>query len=94
MAREKLDTMTVVTRAAEFPGWSAEGDTIRKTFKFPDHITAMGFVNRVAMCAEVLDHHPDLRIVYGTVDIVLSTHDAGGVTDMDFKLAAKIEQYS
>ena len=94
MAREKLDTMTVVTRVAEMPGWAAEGNTIQKTFKFADHITAMGFVNRVAICAEVLDHHPDMRIVYSTVNIVLSTHDAGGVTEKDFELAKKIEQYS
>ena len=44
--------------------------------------------------SEVLDHHPDMRIVYSTVNIVLSTHDAGGVTEKDFELAKKIEQYS
>jgi 4a-hydroxytetrahydrobiopterin dehydratase len=54
----------------------------------------MGFVTRVAMAAEVLDHHPDLRIVYNTVDIVLSSHDAGGVTDRDFALAKKIDEYA
>ena len=54
----------------------------------------MGFVNRVAMAAEVMNHHPELSIVYSTVDIRLSTHDAGGVTQLDIDLAGKIEHYA
>ena len=73
-------------------GWSADGDAITRTFKFADHITAFGFVTRVAMAAEVMDHHPDLRIVYNTVDIRLNSHDAGGVTDRDAKLAQRINE--
>lgn len=72
------------------PGWAQEGESIVRTFKFPDHITAFGFVTRVAMAAEVMDHHPDLRIVYNTVDIRLNSHDAGGVTTSDVKLAERI----
>ena len=73
-----------------------QGDTtsLRKSYTFADHITAMGFVNRVALCAEAMDHHPDLRIVYNKVDIILSTHDAGGVTANDLELAHKIEKYA
>ena len=71
-------------------GWAAGDDVIKKTFTFADHITAMGFVVRVAMAAEVMDHHPDLRIVYNRVEINLSSHDAGGVTDRDVALAARI----
>ncbi|MGH2609620.1 MAG: 4a-hydroxytetrahydrobiopterin dehydratase [Tepidiformaceae bacterium] len=74
------------------PGWSAEGDALTRTFKFKDHIEAMGFVTRVAMAAEVMDHHPDLRIVYSTVEIRLNSHDAGGVTERDVKLAGKISE--
>ncbi|MEX2081484.1 MAG: 4a-hydroxytetrahydrobiopterin dehydratase [Dehalococcoidia bacterium] len=73
-------------------GWSYDGSgAITKTFKFKDHITAMGFVTRAAMVAEVMDHHPDLRIVYSTVDVALSTHSAGGVTRLDLELAARLD---
>jgi 4a-hydroxytetrahydrobiopterin dehydratase len=51
----------------------------------------MGFVVRVAMAAEVMDHHPDLRVVYNKVEIVLNTHSAGGVSEKDFALAARID---
>ena len=86
-------TAAQVTKALTgLDGWSADGDAITRTFKFADHITAFGFVTRVAMAAEVMDHHPDLRIVYNTVDIRLNSHDAGGVTDRDAKLAARINE--
>lgn len=88
----KLSAAEIKQRLAALTGWSAEGTaSIRRGFKFADHIEAMGFVVRVAMAAEVMDHHPDLRIVYNNVEIVLSTHSAGGVTDNDFALAAKID---
>jgi len=75
---------------ADLPGWTADGDSITRTYKFRDHIEAMGFVVRVAMTAETLNHHPDLRIVYNTVELRLSSHDAGGVTARDGELARKI----
>ena len=73
------------------PRWADDGDAITRTFKFADHIAAFSFVTRVAMAAEVQDHHPDLRIVYNTVDIRLNSHDAGGVTPRDVKLATTID---
>ena len=92
---DRLNSDQVAAALAALPGWSADGDSaIRKTFKLDDHITAMGFVNRVAMAAEVMNHHPELSIVYSTVDIRLSTHDAGGVTQLDVELAGKIEHYA
>ena len=88
----KLSAAEVAQRLAGAPGWSADGEaSIRRAFKFADHIEAMGFVVRVAMTAEVIDHHPDLRIVYNNVEIVLSTHSAGGVTEKDFALAERID---
>lgn len=75
---------------ASLDGWTAEGNALARTFTFPDHIAAMGFVVRVAMAAEAMDHHPDLRIVYSKVEIRLSSHDAGGVTERDVRLAQKI----
>ena len=88
----KLSAAEVARRLSALPGWSANGEAaIRRAFKFAGHIEAVGFVVRVAMAAEVMDHHPDLRIVYNNVEIVLSTHSAGGVTEKDFALAERID---
>lgn len=85
----------VTTRLAELHGWKADGNrSLTRELKFANHIEAIGFVVRVAMAAEVLDHHPDLRIVYNKVDLVLSTHDAGGVTAKDFELASRIDKFA
>lgn len=90
--RTPLTEADVLVRLAEIPGWEADGNRrLARTFTFRDHIEAMGFVTRVAMVAEVLDHHPDMRIVYDRVEIVLWTHDAGGLTARDFALAARID---
>ena len=76
-------------------GWaSVDAIAITRTFTYADHITAMSFVNRVAMVAEAMDHHPDLRIVYNRVEIRLNSHDANGVTVRDIRLAEKINQYA
>ena len=82
----------VAAALSSLDGWAAGDDVISKTFNFDGHISAMGFVVRVAMAAEVMDHHPDLRIVYNRVEINLSSHDAGGVTDRDIKLAGRINE--
>jgi 4a-hydroxytetrahydrobiopterin dehydratase len=71
------------------PGWAEipgrEG--IGKTFVFKDFNEAFGFMTRAALVAEKMDHHPEWRNVYKTVEVVLSTHDAGGVTKLDIELA-------
>lgn len=91
--RTPLTEADVLVRLAEIPEWEAEGNRrLSRKFVFRDHIDAMGFVTRVAMVAESLDHHPDLRIVYDRVEIVLWTHDAGGVTARDFALASRIDR--
>src|SRR6476620_10336118 len=71
------------------PGWNAvQGrDAIGKTFIFRDFNQAFGFLSRDAMTAEKMDHHPEWRNVYKTVEVELSTHDAGGVTTLDIELA-------
>ncbi len=92
---DKMTAQQVAEGVRQLQGWTADADAaITRTFKFADHITAIGFVTRVAMAAEVLDHHPDLHIVYNTVDITLNTHSAGGVTEKDFELAKKIDHYA
>jgi 4a-hydroxytetrahydrobiopterin dehydratase len=93
-SRELLDPASVSIALEGLQGWSADGNaSIKKTFNFESHIQAMGFVTKVAMEAEVMDHHPDLRIVYNRVEITLNTHDAGGVTALDMELATKIERH-
>jgi 4a-hydroxytetrahydrobiopterin dehydratase len=70
-------------------GWKmVEGrSALQKSFKFSDFNQAFGFMTRVALVAEQMNHHPEWSNVYNRVDVVLSTHDAGGLTELDFKLA-------
>jgi 4a-hydroxytetrahydrobiopterin dehydratase len=75
---------------AALKGWTREGKLIRKTVKLSDFVHAMGFVNSVALLAEKMNHHPDIDIRWNTVTLVLSTHSAGGLTELDMKLAAEI----
>jgi 4a-hydroxytetrahydrobiopterin dehydratase len=75
---------------AELPGWAAfEGgrDAIRRTYKFADFNAAFGFMTRVALMADKLDHHPEWSNVYNRVEVTLTTHDADGVTALDVQLA-------
>lgn len=76
---------------AVLPGWKHEDKTLRKSFGFADYYHAMAFVNAVAYIAHRQDHHPDLAVHYNRVDVVYSTHDAGGVTLNDCICAAKVE---
>jgi 4a-hydroxytetrahydrobiopterin dehydratase len=92
MARpERLDDDRVTARLGELPGWERTGDEIVKTFELPSFPEAIAFVTRVADRAEAADHHPDLDIRYRKVRVALSTHDAGGLSDLDFDLATEIE---
>ncbi|MGH6957436.1 MAG: 4a-hydroxytetrahydrobiopterin dehydratase [Caulobacteraceae bacterium] len=74
---------------AELPGWSAapDRDAIAKTFRFRDFNAAFGWMSRIALAAEKLDHHPEWLNVYARVEVLLATHDAGGVTELDVRLA-------
>lgn len=73
----------------ELSGWSEVGgrEAIARTFTFKDFNEAFGFMSRVALVAEKRDHHPEWKNVYKTVEVVLATHDAGGVTALDINLA-------
>jgi len=86
------DILTADQRAAalaDLPGWTkVEGrDALAKTFVFRNFSEAFGFMTRVALVAEKHDHHPEWRNVYKTVEVVLTTHDADGVTEKDIRLA-------
>ncbi|QLH69618.1 4a-hydroxytetrahydrobiopterin dehydratase [Rhodopseudomonas palustris] len=77
----------------ELPGWQEleEREAIGRSYQFKDFSEAFGFMTRVALAAERADHHPEWRNVYRTVDVVLTTHDAGGVTERDVKLAKAMD---
>jgi 4a-hydroxytetrahydrobiopterin dehydratase len=81
---------------ARLTGWSeVEGrDAIRKKFVFADFNEAFGFMARVALTAEKFDHHPEWSNVYKNVEVTLSTHDAGGLTERDVKLAEIMDKFA
>jgi 4a-hydroxytetrahydrobiopterin dehydratase len=91
---QKLGADTRKAALAKLSGWSdAKGrDAITKKFVFADFNAAFGFMTRAALVAEKLDHHPEWFNVYKTVDVTLSTHDAGGVTELDMKLAEAMDR--
>jgi 4a-hydroxytetrahydrobiopterin dehydratase len=90
---EKLTADERLAALAKLRGWSeAPGrDAITKKFVFKDFNAAFGFMTRAALAAEKLDHHPEWFNVYKTVEVTLATHDAGGVTKLDVKLAEAME---
>src|SRR5712692_4874929 len=91
---QKLTGEARKTALAKLKGWSeVKGrDAISKKFTFEDFNAAFGFMARAALVAEKLDHHPEWFNVYNKVEVTLSTHDAGGVTELDVKLAAAMER--
>lgn len=92
----QLTPLTQTERASlpsRLPSWRTlpDRDAIHRAFAFPDFSAAFGFMARVALLAEKHDHHPEWSNVYNKVEIVLSTHDAGGLTARDIKLAEAID---
>lgn len=91
---QKLDTTARMSAIAKLNGWSdvSGRDAITKKFTFKNFNEAFGFMTRVALVAEKMDHHPEWSNVYKTVDVTLSTHDAGGLTELDIKLAEAMDK--
>ncbi len=89
MTAINLDVEEAKRQLSELPGWSLRSDekAIERSFEFADFSEAFGFMARAALVAEKLNHHPEWFNVYRRVDVVLSTHDTGGVTELDLKLA-------
>ena len=91
---EKLSPAARGRALADLAGWQdvAGRDAITKTFTFGSFNEAWGFMSRVALKAEQMNHHPEWFNVYGKVEVTLATHDAGGVTERDVKLAAFMDE--
>jgi 4a-hydroxytetrahydrobiopterin dehydratase len=84
-----------ITQAIQnLPGWKVSGSTIERVFEFPNFVEAMAFVNRIAEAAEAVNHHPDITINYNKVKLSLISHDSGGVTERDMRMAGKINEIS
>jgi 4a-hydroxytetrahydrobiopterin dehydratase len=94
MAREKFTRRQVDEALAAAPGWQLadDGGSIRRTFTFRNFSEAFAFMTRVALAAEKMDHHPDWSNVYRKVEVTLNTHDAGGLTALDFELAGRMNR--
>jgi 4a-hydroxytetrahydrobiopterin dehydratase len=88
---ERMSEVQVREALAAHPEWSESAGAVHRTYQFPDFVAAMRFVNAVAQIAEADQHHPDILIRWNKVTLSLSTHDAGGITDKDFALAAKVD---
>ncbi|HXO39708.1 MAG TPA: 4a-hydroxytetrahydrobiopterin dehydratase [Candidatus Acidoferrum sp.] len=73
-------------------GWQHNGTAIQRIFRFPDFKSAMQFVNKVAEAAELANHHPDIDIRYNTITMALVSHDSGGVTPRDVRMAGTINK--
>jgi 4a-hydroxytetrahydrobiopterin dehydratase len=86
-----LSPQVAQSRLAQLPGWQIESGELVRTFQFKDFLAALRFVNRVGELAEQAGHHPDIDIRYNRVRLALVTHDAGGLTEKDFDLAAKVQ---
>lgn len=82
----------IVAALEQLPGWTYDQGSITKTFTFKNFREAFSAMTRIAFECEGMDHHPDWRNVYNTLEVALSTHDAGGVTQKDFDLAQRIEK--
>ena len=92
MKREILNLDELSVALNNLDGWSVDGKIIKKRWTFENFAAALVFVNKVGALAEAADHHPDITFGWGYADIALTTHDRGGITDVDVALAAKIDQ--
>jgi len=96
MAREKLERAAIDEALKELEGWELDvgGKSISRKFEFRNFSEAFAFMTRSALAAEKLNHHPDWSNVYKTVNVTLSTHDSGGLTELDTDLARRMNGFA
>ena len=92
---QKLTGEEIQQRLVDLPNWTLGDDgKLHRDYKRSNFKDALGFIVRIGLAAEAMDHHPEIFNVYSTVNIALNTHDADGITEKDFRLAAEIETLS
>ncbi|MCB9991041.1 MAG: 4a-hydroxytetrahydrobiopterin dehydratase [Rhodospirillales bacterium] len=93
---EKLSDAEIESAMGELGGWELikDGGAIRKSFQFKNFSAAWAFMSRAALLAEKMNHHPEWFNVWNKVDVTLNTHDVGGLSELDFKMAKRMDQYS
>lgn len=91
-AIQALNESQISEQLAQFPMWEVRDSKLYRRLVFEDFVHAFGFMTQVAIIAEKMDHHPEWANVYRTIDIYLTTHDAGGISERDFSLLQEIEK--
>ena len=94
MAAKKLTDAQIQENLAQVDGWTIENGKLHKEFQFDNFVTAFGFMTQLALVAESLNHHPEWFNVYNRVTIDLTTHDAGGISELDFQWAKQANAIS
>jgi 4a-hydroxytetrahydrobiopterin dehydratase len=92
MSRERLTEGQLAEALQNLPGWTVDGEHLHREFNFGDFVDAFGFMARVALVAQSMDHHPDWTNVYNRVTVHLHTHDRGGITGRDVELARRMSE--
>lgn len=94
MAIKKLADAEIQQRLAQVNGWTVQDGKLHKEFQFDTFVTAFGFMTQLALIAESMNHHPEWFNVYNRVTIDLMTHDAGGISELDFEWASRADALS
>ena len=92
MAAIPLSSEQLEALPQHLPAWSLVNGKLRREFRFADFVAAFGFMTQVALAAEAMGHHPEWSNVWNRVVVELTTHDTGGLTDLDLRLAQRIDQ--
>ena len=91
MSPEKLSPAEIERRLQSLPDWVVDQHKLYRQFVFRDFVEAFGFISRVALLAEAMNHHPDLGISWNKVTVAITNHAEGGLTEKDFELAGKVQ---
>lgn len=94
MAAKKLSDAEIQNKLKQVADWTVKEGKLHKAFQFDTFVTAFGFMTQLALIAESMNHHPEWFNVYNRVTIDLMTHDAGGISELDFELAAHADALS
>ena len=92
MSKEQLDETQIAGALAALPQWNLQEGKLHRDFKFANFVTAFGFMAQAALVAEAMNHHPEWFNVYNRVSVDLTTHDAGGLTELDVRLATRMDE--